>query len=106
MTQWSTDDGFVPSRSSTSAARERQAIEIATSISGDRVVRVLDRFAGAHRDPQWIVCDNGPEFLSFALAVCVQDRGLEFDCIEPGKPVQDRFVESLNGTAPRRALER
>jgi len=78
--------------------RESPAIEVATSIPGDRVVRVLDEAAEAHGLPQRIVCDNGPEFLSFAVAVWAQDRGVELDYIEPGKPVQNCFVESFNGT--------
>jgi transposase InsO family protein len=38
-----------------------------------------------------------PEFLSLALAVWAQDRGIEPDYIEPGKPIQNCFVESFNG---------
>ena len=38
------------------------------------------------------------EFLSFALAVWAQDRGVELDYIEPGKPIQNCFAESFNGT--------
>jgi len=78
--------------------RESPAIEVATSIPGDRVVRVLDQLAETHGLPQRIVCDNGPEFLSFALAVWAQDRGVELDYIEPGKPIQNCFIESFNGT--------
>jgi hypothetical protein len=40
----------------------------------------------------------GPEFLSFSTRVWAQGRGLEVDCIEPGKPVQNCFVESFKGT--------
>ena len=40
----------------------------------------------------------GPEFLSLALAVWAQDRGVELDYIEPGKPIQNCFAESFNGT--------
>lgn len=78
--------------------RERPTIEVATSIPGDRVVRVLDRLAEAHGLPQRIVCDNGPEFLSYALAVWAEEREIELDCIEPGKPTQNCFAESFKGT--------
>jgi putative transposase len=40
----------------------------------------------------------GPEFLSFSTRVWAQGRGLEVDCIEPGKPVQNWLVESFKGT--------
>jgi len=78
--------------------RESPAVEVATSIPGDRAVRVLDRLAEVHGLPKRIICDNGPEFLSFALAVWAQDKGIELDYIEPGKPTQNCFVESFNGT--------
>jgi putative transposase len=78
--------------------REAPWIEVATSIPGERVVRVLDRLAEAHGLPQRIICDNGPEFLSFAIAVWAEERNVEIDYIEPGKPVQNCFVESFNGT--------
>jgi putative transposase len=40
----------------------------------------------------------GPEFLSLALATWASERGIELDYIDPGKPVQNCFAESFNGT--------
>ncbi len=48
-------------------SREALWIKVATSIPGDRVVRVLDRLAEAHGLPRRLMTD-GPEFLSVALA--------------------------------------
>ena len=78
--------------------REAPWIEVATSIPGDRVVRVLDRLAETHGLPGRITCDNGPEFLSVAMAAWSEERGVEIDFIDPGKPVQNCFAESFNGT--------
>lgn len=78
--------------------RECPWIEVATSIPGERVVRVLDRLGQVHGLPDRIVCDNGPEFLSLAMATWAEDRGVEIDFIEPGKPIQNCFAESFNGT--------
>ena len=78
--------------------RESPWIEVATSIPGDRVVRVLDQLGEAHGLPRRIVCDNGPEFLSLALLTWAEDNEVEIDFIEPGKPTQNCFVESFNGT--------
>lgn len=33
-----------------------------TSLPGAQVVRVLERLKELGRVPEWIVCDNGPEF--------------------------------------------
>ena len=40
--------------------RECPAIEVDTSITGQRVVRVLDRLSETHGLPQALVMDNGP----------------------------------------------
>lgn len=79
-------------------SREVPWIEMATSIPGERVARILEQLAEAHDVPKRIVSDNGPEFLSIAMATWAEDRGVELDFIEPGKPVQNAFVESFNGT--------
>lgn len=78
--------------------REAPWIEVATSIPGDRVVRVLDRLAETHGVPKRLTMDNGPEFLSVALGTWAEERGVELDFIDPGKPVQNCFAESFNGT--------
>jgi len=36
--------------------------------------------------------------VSIALATWAEERSVELDFIEPGKPVQNCFVESFNGT--------
>src|SRR6266705_5350348 len=44
-----------------------------------------------------IVLDNGPEFRSRALAAWSEERGVRLEFIQPGKPVQNAYVESFNG---------
>lgn len=67
------------------------------SISGGRVARFLDQLGQEHGLPQRIVCDNGPEFTSRALADWQQSCGVSLHFIQPGQPVQNAFVESFNG---------
>jgi putative transposase len=73
------------------------AIEVDTSISGQRVSRVLDRAIELHGKPRTIVMDNGPEFTSVALDRWAHARGIALHWIEPGKPTQNAYVESFNG---------
>ena len=77
--------------------RECPAIEVDTSLGGLRVRRVLDRIAGERGLPEAIVLDNGPEFRGRALAAWSEERGVRLEFIQPGKPVQNAFVESFNG---------
>jgi putative transposase len=68
-----------------------------TSISGLRVTRELDQAFAERGMPRKIVSDNGTEFTSMAILKWVQDNGLDWHYIQPGKPTQNAFIESFNG---------
>ncbi len=69
----------------------------AFSISGQRVARFLDGLIEKRSRPDQIACDNGTEFTSKAMFLWQQDSGGKLAFIQPGKPTQNAFVESLNG---------
>jgi putative transposase len=77
--------------------RESLAIHVARSIPGWMVVAVLRALVAKHGKPLVIVCDNGPEFIGRALEIWAEDNGVGIHFIQPGKPVQNCFVESFNG---------
>ena len=77
--------------------RECPAMEVDTCLGGLRVRRVLDRVAEQRGLPEAIVLDNGPEFRSRALTAWSEERGVRLEFIQPGKPVQNAYVESFNG---------
>jgi putative transposase len=78
--------------------RESLAIEVDTSLSGARVARVLDQVIERRgAAPGEITLDNGPELTSKALDQWAYERGVRLRFIEPGKPVQNCFIESFNG---------
>jgi putative transposase len=77
--------------------RECPVIEVDTSLSGERIVRVLDRVAITRGLPTSIVCDNGPEFVSRALDEWAHRRGVALLFIRPGHPVENCYIESFNG---------
>jgi putative transposase len=78
-------------------SRECPAIEVDTSISGARIVRVLKRLSESCNLPKIIVTDNGPEFTSRAMLVWADESDVRLHFIEPGKPTQNAFIESFNG---------
>lgn len=67
------------------------------SIPGARVVRFLDDLAVRIGLPEEIILDNGPEGTSKAMFDWSERTGIRLRFIEPGKPVQNAFVESFNG---------
>jgi putative transposase len=77
--------------------RECLALVVDTSISGRRVARELDAIVAARKKPAMIVSDNGTELTSHAILRWQEERGVDWHYIAPGKPVQNAFVESLNG---------
>jgi len=79
-------------------SRECLAIEVDTSICGARVARVLDQLIATRGRPARIVLDNGPEFTGKHLDRWAYEHGVEQAFIQPGKPVQNAFIESFNGT--------
>jgi putative transposase len=77
--------------------REALAIEVDTSLPGERVVQVLARVVSECGAPQELVLDNGPELTSRVLDQWAYTTGIELHFITPGKPVENAFVESFNG---------
>ena len=77
--------------------RECLAIEVAKSIPGARVVRVLGCIAADRGYPERMVMDNGPELAGRALDEWAYRNGVELHFITPGRPVENAYIESFNG---------
>jgi transposase InsO family protein len=60
--------------------------------------------AAARGLPACLVCDHGAEFSSRAFLSWARARGIALDFIRPGKPVDNAYVESLNGKLPDECL--
>jgi putative transposase len=73
-------------------------IEVDTSLSGERVARTLDQLMELHGKPQSLLMDNGPEFTGKRLDEWAYHNKVRLQFIEPGKPSQNGYVESFNGT--------
>lgn len=70
---------------------------VSFSISDHRVARFLTELSEKRALTTSIVCDNGTEFTSKAMFFWSQTYGAQLASIQPGKPTQNAFVESLNG---------
>lgn len=78
-------------------SRECLATVVDNSLSGVRVARELDLICEIRGRPCMVVSDNGTELTSNAILKWQQDRRVEWHYIQPGKPMQNGFVESFNG---------
>ena len=76
-------------------SRECLAAVVDSSLGGVRVVRELERLALERALPETVVSDNGTELTSGAVLRWATRR-LAWHYIEPGKPVQNAFIESFN----------
>jgi putative transposase len=47
--------------------------------------------------PQVLVLDNCPEFTSKAMLCWAEESGVKLHFIDPGKPMQNAYIESSNG---------
>jgi putative transposase len=78
--------------------REAVAIEVGQSLKGDDVVRTLNKLKLERGVPKVLFCDNGSEFTSHAMDLWAYQNGVKIDFSRPGKPTDNAFVESFNGT--------
>ena len=76
--------------------RERPAIEVDTSLGGQRVVAVRERLAATHGLPQTRLVDNGPEGTSKALAAWAHCHGVKLAFSRPGTPTANPCIEAFN----------
>lgn len=85
--------------------RESLAIEIDTSLPSLRVIRVLEQLIERRAKPQVIRVDNGPEFISDKLQQWCEEKKIQLRFIQPGKPMQNGFVERNNGSLRKELLD-
>lgn len=77
--------------------RESPAIEIDYSLSGFKVICVLERLKVNGELPDIIKVDNGSEFICLALDKWASENGVKLFFSRPGKPTDNANIESFNG---------
>jgi putative transposase len=66
-------------------------------IGGEYVTRLLDQAARFRGYPRAVRTDNGPEFVSRAFLGWLERHGIEHILVQPGRPMQNGYIESFNG---------
>jgi putative transposase len=78
--------------------RECLAIASEQRLKGEDVVLALNRIKMQRGVPKFPYCDNGSEFSSQAMDLWAYQNGVRMAFSRPGKPTDNAFVESFNGT--------
>jgi putative transposase len=84
--------------------RESLAVEVDTSLPSLRVLRVLERLIHERHTPSIIRVDNGPEFISHILQQWCNAHNITLQHIQPGRPMQNAYIERKNGSMRRELL--
>lgn len=79
-------------------SRECPLLHADFSIPSVRLIRLMDSIAETRPLPHSLVSDNGPEFTSGVFRRWVDEQGIDLHYIDPGRPMQNPFIESFNGT--------
>lgn len=79
------------------ATHEVVAVIAEHSIGGNHLVRLLEEVCARRGKPAVIRTDNGKEFTGKAMLTWAHRNAVALRLIEPGKPNQNAYVESLNG---------
>ncbi len=85
--------------------RESLAIEVDTSLPTKRILRVLQRLVEQRGKPSNLRMDNGPEFISHLLSEWCEEKEITLQFIQPGKPMQNGYIERKNGSLRRELLD-
>ena len=77
---------------------EALAIEVGQRFGGEHVVSVLNRLVAQRRTPNYLFVDNGSEFSGRLLDLWAYRCNTRIDFSRPGKPTDNSFIETFNGS--------
>ncbi len=79
-------------------SREALAIEVGKQLRAENVVDVCNRLVATRGAPKRVFTDNGSEFSGGMFDLWAYHHGMHIDFSRPGKPTDNSFVESFNGS--------
>ena len=78
--------------------REALAVHAGHRLKGEHVIEVLNALARQHGAPKAIFVDNGSEFTGRLMDMWAYHHDVRLDFSRPGKPTDNSFVETFNGS--------
>lgn len=78
-------------------SRETPGVFPSLTMKGFLPMRFLERLSKTTKLPKHIIVDNGSEFANRLFVDWCMQNNIELHFIDPGKPVQNAYIESFNG---------
>jgi len=78
-------------------SRQTPGIFPSLTMKGFLPMRFLERLSKTTKLPKHIIVDNGPEFANKLFVHWCAKNNIQLHFIDPGKPVQNAYIESFNG---------
>ena len=78
--------------------REAPCIRVGQKLRGEDVVDACNRLVAKRGAPARVFVDNGSEFSGRLMDLWAYHHGVQIDFSRPGKPTDNSFVESFNGS--------
>jgi putative transposase len=78
--------------------REALAIDVGQRLRGENVVETLNRLVKERGAPKYLFADNGAEFTGILMDLWAYHHGVRIDFSRPGKPTDNAYIESFNGS--------
>jgi putative transposase len=79
-------------------SREALAIVVGQRLRGEDVVRTLNRLVMQRGKPKYLFTDNGAEFTGRMVDLWAYHHGVRVDFSRPGKPTDNAYIETFNGS--------
>ena len=79
-------------------SREGLAIEVDYRLKAENVVEVLNRLVRQRGAPKFLFADNGAEFTGHLVDLWAYHHNVRIDFSRPGKPTDNAFIETFNGS--------
>jgi putative transposase len=79
-------------------SREALAVDVGQRLGGEHVVAALNRLVACRGKPKVNFADNGSEFTGRLLDLWAYHHKVQLDFSRPGKPTDNSFSESFNGS--------
>ena len=79
-------------------SREALAIQVGQRLRGEDVIGVCNQLVAQRRAPKRIFVDNGSEFSGRLMDLWAYHHDVRIDFSRPGKPTDNCFIETFNGS--------